>query len=60
MGPFQVLAAVLAGNTITVLWLYTMWRIGRREAAGREATFIQCIAAATPPLLMAYGFWLIK
>lgn len=60
IGPFQILAAVLAGNAITVLWIYTLWRIGRREAAGREATFFQCIAAAAPPLLMAYGFWLIK
>lgn len=60
IGPIQLLAAVLAGNAITVVWLYTLWRIGRREKMGREATTMQCIAAATPPLLMAYGFWLIR
>ena len=60
VGPFQLLAAVIAGNTLTVLWLYTLWRIGRREAAGKEATSMQCILAAVPPLLGAYGFWLMK
>jgi hypothetical protein len=60
VGPFQILAAVLAGNAITVVWLYTLWRIGRREAVGREATVFQCLMAAVPPGLMAYGFWLIR
>ena len=60
IGPFQVLAAVLAGNAITVVWLYVMWRIGRREASGKEPTSLQCLLAAIPPGLMAYGFWLMK
>lgn len=59
-GPFQVIAAALAANTLTLVWAYAMWRIGRREAIGRDPTLLQLIIAATPPLLIAYGFWLMK
>jgi hypothetical protein len=60
IGPFQVTAAVLAGNVLTVVWVFVMWRIGRREAMNRDPSLFQCLVAATPPLLIAYGFWLMK
>lgn len=60
IGPLQVLGAVLAGNIITVGWLYALVLITRRERRGQEPGFWQCMVAGVPPLIAAYGFWLMK
>ena len=59
MGMFQVVGAVLAANALTILWVYVLWRVGRREAIGGEASAFQLIIAAAAPLIMAYGFWVM-
>jgi hypothetical protein len=60
IGPFQVLGAVIAGNVITVIWLFVLWRVGRREALGKDPSLFQSLVAAAPPMLVAYGFWLMR
>ena len=60
IGLFQILGAQIAANILTFFWVLVVWRIGRRERAGKEPGVFQAIFAAMPGLLVAYGFWLAK
>jgi hypothetical protein len=60
MTPFQIVAAVLAGNVLTMIWCWSLWRVGIFEKQGRQPSLPYLLVLAAIPLVMSYGFWTIE
>jgi hypothetical protein len=59
---YQIVAAVIAGNTLTAWFIHSLWRVTKVEKTGLDASHAPwgaLIGCAAPPLIAAAALYFV-